>query len=182
MVSMVANVCLYLFVEPGRELALYVVFFFLSTMSMVPYQIGWSIIPDCVEIDEYKTGKRREGLYYGTINVISKGGSALAIFLAGIMLQIVGYNTEVATQSFETVEAIRLIFVGVPALMVLVGFVFLILFPITKVKHEAILRAIEAKNNGEEVDESSFADCIKWLSGEYLGTSEKFGICSGIQN
>jgi sugar (glycoside-pentoside-hexuronide) transporter len=160
-VFMVANVCLYLFVEPGRELALYVVFFFLATMSMVPYQIGWSIIPDCVEIDEYKTGKRREGLYYGTINVISKGGSALAIFLAGIMLQIVGYNTEVATQSFETVEAIRLIFVGGPALMVLVGFVFLILFPITKVKHEAILRAIEAKNNGEEVDESSFADCIK---------------------
>ena len=106
MVSMVANVCLYLFVEPGRELALYVVFFFLSTMSMVPYQIGWSIIPDCVEIDEYKTGKRREGLYYGTINVISKGGSALAIFLAGIMLQIVGYNTEAVSYTHLTLPTI----------------------------------------------------------------------------
>jgi glycoside/pentoside/hexuronide:cation symporter, GPH family len=158
---LIAILCLYLFVRPGYDITLYIVFFFMSVMAMVPYQIGWSIIPDCVEIDEYKTGARREGLYYGTINFITKGGSALAIFIGGLLLQYVGYNTELAAQTAETMDGVRLILVGGSAIMTILGIVFLALYPLSKAKHGAIVKAIEARKNGEAVDESSFKDCIR---------------------
>ena len=158
---LVANIFLYLFVHPGNDITLYIVFFFMSVMALVPYQIGWSIIPDCVEIDEYKTGARREGLYYGTANVIQKGGSALAIFIAGLLLQKVGYNTELAAQTAETMDGVRLILVGGTAILTILGIIFLAIFPLTKAKHGAIVNAIEARKNGEVVDESSFKDCIR---------------------
>ena len=114
-----------------------------------------------MEVDEYKTGARREGLYYGTINFITKGGSALAIFIGGLLLQYVGYNTELAAQTAETMDGVRLILVGGSAIMTILGIVFLAFYPLSKVKHGAILDAIEARKNGEVVDESSFIDCIK---------------------
>jgi GPH family glycoside/pentoside/hexuronide:cation symporter len=147
-------------VRPGNDITLYIVFFFMSVMALVPYQIGWSIIPDCVEVDEYKTGARREGLYYGTVNFIQKGGSALAIFAGGLMLEMVGYNSELATQTAETMEGVRLILVGGTAIMTIMGIVFLAFYPLSKAKHGTILDAIEARKNGKEVDESIFKDCL----------------------
>ena len=41
------------------------------------YQLCWAMIPDVVEIDEFKTGKRREGMYYGVAVFVMKAGQPL---------------------------------------------------------------------------------------------------------
>ena len=159
-VFVIANLCLYLFVQPGDDITLYIILAFISVMTLIPYQIGWSIIPDCVEIDEYKTGARREGIYYGVVTFIQKGGSALILGIAGMLLEMVGYNSELVSQTPRTLEGIRQILVGGTVLLFTVGMVLVFFFPLTREKHRAILKALEIKKRGGTVDESSFKDCI----------------------
>ena len=116
--------------------------------------------PDCVEIDEYKTGARREGIYYGVVTFIQKGGSALVLWIAGILLETVGYNSELGSQTPRTLEGIRYILFGGIVLLSTVGMFLVFYFPLTREKHRAILEAIEIKKRGGAVDERSFNDCI----------------------
>ena len=159
-VNVTASLCIYLFVQPGDDITLYIILFFISVMTLIPYQVGWSIIPDCVEIDEYKTGARREGIYYGVVTFIQKGGSALILWIAGILLETVGYNSELVSQTPRTLEGIRQILFGGIVLLLTVGMFLVFFFPLTREKHRAILEAIEIKKRGGTVDESSFRDCI----------------------
>ena len=159
-VSLIAIICLYFFVQPGNDIALYIFMVMTSSIMLIPYQVGWSIIPDCIEIDEYKTGARREGLYYGIVTFIQKGGSALILWIGGILLEMSGYNAELAVQAPETKEGIRVILFGGQSMLLVLGIVLVLLFPLTREKHRAILKAIKARKEGGVIDESSFKECV----------------------
>jgi len=61
------------------------------------------MIPDVIEVDEFKTVQRREGLYFDLIAFGQKLGSAVTVWFIGIILSWVGY-TPGATQSTEDVR------------------------------------------------------------------------------
>gem|GEM_PF-4097438 len=52
---------------------------------------GWALIPDAIEVDEFKTGQRREGLHVGVILFCRKFSVALALWFVGIALSWIGY-------------------------------------------------------------------------------------------
>jgi len=108
------------------------------------YLIPWSIIPDCIEYDELKTGMRREGIFYGFVTFAQKLAVAVGICLLGCLLGLTEYDPAV-TPSPSVLWAIRLLFGPIPACVVLAGVVAALFYPITKREHERIHAAIAAR-------------------------------------
>jgi GPH family glycoside/pentoside/hexuronide:cation symporter len=80
------------------------------------YVAPFAMVPDTITYDELRTGRRKEGAYYGIWTFFSKIGSSLAMLLSGLILQAGGYIAD-AVQSEPALFAIRLIIGPVPAVI-----------------------------------------------------------------
>ncbi|TCT17077.1 Na+/melibiose symporter-like transporter [Natranaerovirga pectinivora] len=61
-----------------------------------------AMVGDVIDVEEYETGKRSEGIYFGTMTFGYKASQAIAIFLVGISLDVIGFNAEIEIQSYYT--------------------------------------------------------------------------------
>jgi sugar (glycoside-pentoside-hexuronide) transporter len=126
----------------------------------VIFQIIWSMIPDCVEVDELKTGKRREGMYYGVISFIQKLFSAIAILIVGVVLEKIGYDPSLEVLTPETLNGIANLFgfsVSIPVVLaVLVG----VFYPMSRSRHALLMKALELKKSGKQYSTEGMEDIL----------------------
>ncbi len=146
-------------VGPGDEILWYIVVVFMSIGGSCVYMIAWSMVPDCTEVDEFKTGQRREGLYYGIATFVQKASTAIALGLAGMILSWGGYVPNIP-QSENALLTIRLLLAVGVAFLALISIVVCIFSPMTREKHAALRTAIEHKKAGEVWDETSISGLI----------------------
>ena len=67
--------------------------------------LPWSILPDAVEFDEWKTGTRHEGTFYSLVTLAQKVASSVAVPLA-LLTQFTFYIVgEMMTAVFDAVAA-----------------------------------------------------------------------------
>jgi GPH family glycoside/pentoside/hexuronide:cation symporter len=112
--------------------------------------LPWSIIPDAIEWDEWKTGERHEGMFYSLITLAQKVASSIAIPLILVMLQVTGYVPAAATQPAGALLGIRLAIGPIPALLLSGGIVFAILYPLGRESHRRIVQELEARRSGAD--------------------------------
>lgn len=67
------------------------------------FSLPLSMIADTVDIEEHLHGRRNEGVYFGLFNFGYKISQSLAIFLFGIFLDLIGFNSRLTTQSESTI-------------------------------------------------------------------------------
>jgi GPH family glycoside/pentoside/hexuronide:cation symporter len=102
------------------------------------YVAPYSMVPDTIELDAAKTGRRKEGAFYGMWLLTSKIGSAFAMFASGLVLSFGGFVPNVAQGSASQL-AIRLLIGPIPAVF-LIGAMFLIeRYPIDEKSYAKIL-------------------------------------------
>ncbi len=117
------------------------------------------MIGDVVEVDEFKTGERREGVYFGVTQFIQKLGTAAVMFAGGLVLSLVGYVPKVE-QSDTALLGIRLtLCVGV-SLLLAAAVAFALLCPMTKKKHDALRHAIDLRREGRAFRKDEFEDLL----------------------
>lgn len=116
----------------------------------VIFQIVWSMIPDCVEVDEFKTGRRREGMYYGVISFIQKLFSAIAIVIVGVVLENIGYSAELEVIPQQVSDGISNLFGLSVAIPVVIAIIIGAFNPMTRAKHAELLRVLKLKKEGKE--------------------------------
>ncbi|MCE5258716.1 MAG: MFS transporter [Chloroflexi bacterium] len=114
--------------------------------------LPWSIIPDAVEWDELQTGQRHEGMFYSLVMLAQKAASGLAMFLVGIMLDVSGYVANAAVQTPKALLAIRNVTGLVPAILLIVGILFAIFYPISREEYSRIRAEIEARRATQQPD------------------------------
>lgn len=138
------------FLQPGQVGLMYglavIAGFGVSTAYLVP----WSMIPDVIELDELKTGQRREGIFYGFMVLLQKVGLAIGLFLVGQALQWSGFAKTVAGQPLPTqppaaLFAIRLMIGPIPTLVLLVGLGLAYFYPLTREVHAEILMQLQER-------------------------------------
>ncbi len=154
-------------VKPGQIVFFYILAALASGGVIAVTMINWMMIPDAVEVDEFKTGHRREGLYFGLTSFVGKTASALGLWLTGIILQWVGYRapnpetpTIIPVQLPEAILGIRLIWAEATAAILVVSIVLAFLLPMTRTKHRALLEAIRLKKEGKPYDITPFKDIV----------------------
>jgi GPH family glycoside/pentoside/hexuronide:cation symporter len=110
--------------------------FFLGMMLFAGVGLGfsyvapWAMVPDAVEYDALRTGKRKEGAFYGMWTFTSKIGTSLAIFLTGAILGLAKYSPNLADQAPSTELAIRMLIGPVPAAVFVAGIILVQFYPL----------------------------------------------------
>jgi len=113
-----------------------------------------SMFPEAIDWDELRSGKRREGLYYGAITFVRKLAGALATFIA---LQVLGHSGYTAppegalihTQAPRALSAIRLL-TGPGVLLIIIPTMLLALFlPMNRARQERVRILLEKRRKRE---------------------------------
>jgi oligogalacturonide transporter len=126
----------------------------------------YSIFPDIPDIDELKSGERREGIYSALFTFTRKLSSAFALFLVSNAIAMAGYLPPLeqvvdgATKLVERPQSdlfvwvLRLIFALVPIVLLIFALFFARRFPLTPEVHERLRQILAVRRSGEpESDE-----------------------------
>jgi GPH family glycoside/pentoside/hexuronide:cation symporter len=107
--------------------------------------LPWSILPDAVEYDEWKTGARHEGTFYSLVTLAQKVASSVAVPLALLLLQVTGYVGTAETQPASAVRAIRIITGPIPLALLTCGIVCAALYPLGREEFAKITAELAAR-------------------------------------
>jgi Na+/melibiose symporter-like transporter len=66
------------------------------------FSLPLSMIADTVDVQEYHTGDRNEGIYYGMLTFGYKISQSLAILLLGFLLDLIRFDSSLAVQTTST--------------------------------------------------------------------------------
>jgi len=146
---------IYLFFVRAEEIVLmFILCGFAGTGVGVAYLIPWSMLPDVIELDELKTGIRREGVFYSFFVLFQKIGLSLGLAISNYVLALTGYITpapgEYVDQPPEVLFALRILIGPAPALMLAFSLIAAYYYPITRSKHDQIRRELLDKTDNTE--------------------------------
>lgn len=143
-----------LLIQPSMTVTFFIMVILASGGVITVTMLGWSMIPDAVEVDEFKTGRRREGMYIGIILFSRKVSAALVLWLIGVVLSGIGYTPD-KEQTETAIWGIRLLYAEGTALFLIISIIMAAIMPMTRARHAALKKAIQHKNNGLAWDEKS---------------------------
>jgi GPH family glycoside/pentoside/hexuronide:cation symporter len=113
--------------------------------------LPWSILPDAIEWDELQTGKRNEGLFYSMVTLSHKVAASIAILLVGLLLEAFAYQPNIAIQQPQAELAIRLITGPIPAILLCLGILCAVFYPLSREQYHRIVRELEARRAQKSV-------------------------------
>ena len=110
-----------------------------------------SMIADCVEDSEIRTGRRSEGLFFSANSLMQKAIGGLGVLTSGLILDYIAFPARAVPGQVEQVILNDLVFKYVPisGALYLIGSICLYFYRIDRKKHEANLQKLQTENNDE---------------------------------
>lgn len=115
-------------------------------MSRIPSNMGWALLPECVDWAEWKYGARGEGLITSSLTFINKFGMAVGGFLASFLLGVAGYAAN-QEQSQGAIAMIVFLRFGMPVLGYVASVISMVFYEITNEKYADIRRDLDARRS-----------------------------------
>lgn len=113
--------------------------------SALPNSLNWAMVSDCVEYGEWKSGFRNQALTYSAFTWFRKLSQALAGFIPGVVLAVVGYTATQDTQSESALQGIRFLMFGYPLVMCVVAVIaILVVYNLTDQRYLHIAAELES--------------------------------------
>lgn len=121
----------------------------------------FAIFPDIPDVDELRSGERREGVYAALITFVRKLSSAVALFAVGISIDWAGYVQPVEEivdgaqtlieqpQTDTFIVVLRVIFVVVPVVLVAISLFFARKYPLTPELHRRLSAVLVQRRAGD---------------------------------
>ncbi|MCP4623999.1 MAG: MFS transporter [bacterium] len=157
--SSIATSAGFILIQPEQHILIYLVGFIGSGAIAGSFQLAYSMAADAIDVDEFKTNRRREGMYLGMMNLMLKLGSAVSLLVVSQYLEWIGYVAN-QVQTPEVVTALRLMQGEIWGIVMLCSVVIAWAMPMTRKRHRALLEAIEAKKVGQKWNEESIAKLL----------------------
>ncbi|GAM24504.1 hypothetical protein SAMD00019534_076790 [Acytostelium subglobosum LB1] len=129
----------------------------------VAFLVPMSMLPDVIELDELKTGERREGLFCSLFLFFQKLGLSVGLAVSNFVLSAAGYTAPASVdgdsneiidnnkENASVVFALRMLVSVVPTVIVLFSFVAVFFYPITKESHNQTRELLRRKKEGATV-------------------------------
>lgn len=131
-------------------LFIYPVFFGIGLAAHMVFP--WAIVPDIIDADELERGERRDGSFFGAMTFLGKTSSATSLLIAGLLLDAVGYQEGLETQSDATLLGLRLIYGLIPAAAFLAAMAMMSRLRITEDEAHRIRRQLEARQAADPAE------------------------------
>ncbi len=115
-----------------------------------------AMLPDVIDLDDLKTGIRREGMYSAVHSWMCKVGMSLSLVISGYVLSGSGFNAMLGPdQAPRTIFLMRLFFCIIPVASIGSSLVLLLIYPLKEKRVREIRSQLEARNNSEEATAGS---------------------------
>jgi GPH family glycoside/pentoside/hexuronide:cation symporter len=112
--------------------------------------LPFSIIGDTIDYDEFNTGLRREGFYWGIAEFSRKLAQGAAFAGIGATLSALGYVEGAVSQSDLSLLGLKVLFVVVPVVLYCLAALLFWRYPLNKELHDQMHRQM-----GREVKDLS---------------------------
>ena len=152
-ISIIGYILFWFLFIPGKP------YLFLLALPFHSFGIGglftlmMSMTADVCDVDELNTGKRREGILGAVYWWMVKFGHAFAGLLAGLIMWLVGFDPDAATQS--AVDGLRLFYTLLPVAGVIGAIAIMWNYDITEEEAEKNRRELDARKSNPEPAPSS---------------------------
>ncbi|WP_419831957.1 MFS transporter [Endozoicomonas atrinae] len=103
------------FLLPTSIAGLFVFYAIGTPAFMLTHILVWANVADCIDYNYEISGQRQEGLIYSSYSFMRKMGQAIAGFIAGMGLSIIGYDAALEIQKDSTLLGIKAIMFLMPA-------------------------------------------------------------------
>lgn len=152
----VPSLLLFFFLPSGNLTGLVVVCILIGIGVSATQILPFSVMPDVIEMDEYKNGVRREGAFFGLTIFSQTLTSALAVAATGALLELGGYveaalDADVAAPAISQPDSalwmLRFLLGIVPGLCFIGSAIFSHRLAMTKEKFDAIQRELQARGS-----------------------------------
>lgn len=145
LLSGLTNALIYFFSDATSVFVLGSISEFFAGMTPVLF---FAMLGDSSDYSEWKTGRRAMGLIYSTGTFAMKFGGGVAGGIIGFVLTAYNYDGMSEMTSTEALEGIKILMSWGAAIIAILTFLFIIPYPLTKLKVEQInveLSAMRAK-------------------------------------
>ncbi len=135
--------------DPDSLNLMYIVsFFYAFGISGVFFSLS-TMMPDVTDVDELRSGRRREGMFVLANQWVYKVVSAFTPFWAGVILSLTGFDVSMgADQSPGVFINMRILVSFVPAALIACTLLFLRKYPLTRKRMEEIQNQIKERELG----------------------------------
>jgi oligogalacturonide transporter len=128
--------------------------------------IPWSTYNYIADVDEIITGERREGIFAGVMTMVRKTVQAAAVMGVGALLELGGFVSGAKTQPPQAIDAIILILIIPPLILLLLGVVASLKFHLSRETHALLMSEINLfKCTGSGSDSPATRAVIEDLTG-----------------
>jgi glycoside/pentoside/hexuronide:cation symporter, GPH family len=114
----------------------------------------WAMLPDTVEYNEWRFGRRDEAKVFGIASLTQKIAMGLSAICAGVYLEACGFAANQA-QSPSSLEAIRSVMGLIPALGAVLSLLVMRGYRLDDAAHRTIVMALEARQRDQAGCESN---------------------------
>ena len=108
---------------------------------------AWLILPsmkgDVADYDEIGSSRRREGALNAFYSWFIKAALTAGAGVGGLMLQMTGFNAKLPAQPPEVLRWMKFLYMGVPALLLGIGLLFLWWYPLNRARMAEIRSMLE---------------------------------------
>ena len=108
------------------------------------------MVTDCVDYEEYTTGKRREGPAFSVLTLTIKVCLAIGAALGLILVQVSGYQAEAAEVTSYTKNVIYFAYVALPGIFSLLSIFPILKYDISGEKKKQIAEALQQRRASTE--------------------------------
>ncbi len=113
--------------------------------------IAPSIAADVIDLDEFETGRRREGAFFGMMTFVEKSMVGLAIPIGMIGLHVIGYVPNVE-QTPQVILGMKLLYCILPGVCHVAAAIIFQKFPITPEVHARIRAELDRRNAARKAE------------------------------
>ncbi|MEG1992837.1 MAG: glycoside-pentoside-hexuronide (GPH):cation symporter [Acetivibrio sp.] len=120
----------------------------------------FNFLYDVIDYDEFKNGKKRDGIIMSYYSFLLKLGGAVAAWIQGVMLQKGGFDAEAVIQKGSTLGVIESLFTILPGICMVIAGIAIIITPLKDKKMELLRDALDEKRAGKEYSVDKFSDIL----------------------
>ena len=144
------RIALMFFTTATPRIYLYIVTVLAGFAFSAGQSLPWAIMPDPVEYDEYKTGKRREGMFYSLIILCKSIAVSISLPLLLVIMDASGYVANAEVQSQSAGFMIKFLFNILPSFVFAGAILCAALYPLNRSKFEEIQTELKARRKGSK--------------------------------
>ena len=160
-----ASMLLSIFVRPDSHFLFVYIFAACAGIGVGGFYVSiYAIFPDLPDVDELRTGERREGIFGALITLTRKFSGAVGIFIVSNAIAAAGYVTPIEKvvdgitqlvdqpQSDQFVLTLRVIFVLVPLVLLSLSIFAASRLKLNHQSHARLNRVLAVRRSGEDLD------------------------------